>query len=294
MGESAAHRITLGYLTEHYGFDLQPAFASNVTITSLADDVASIRPGALFLAPATAGTELLERAQLHGAYAALLPHSLRAQTRDAEFPMLFAEPTAQQVGQLAADVSGSPSRALAVFAVCGEDADESRAAAVRLADFLHILGNPVAVLSSAGSSSLDRDLHPHYPLNILDVHHLLAVAAEDGAAAVVVSLDHDTLAHDALSGVGVDVAGVSGEDAETTTKADEQASRAATSFGVVPDDDMRVVTRTTESDALATQSSLVFSTEDTRRLSLAIAMVVAAGVGRNTIRSALRVSHEIR
>ena len=117
---------------------------------------------------------------------------------------------------------------------------------------------------------MDRDLHPHYPLNILDVHHLLAVAAEDGAAAMVISLDHDTFARDALSGIGVDVAGVCG------------------------DDDMRVVTRTTESDMLATQSSLVFNTEDTHRLSLAIAMVVAAGVGRNTIRSALRVSHEIR
>ena len=49
VNESIMQRTTLGQLVEHYGWDLVPAFASGVTITSLANDVESVTPGALVI-----------------------------------------------------------------------------------------------------------------------------------------------------------------------------------------------------------------------------------------------------
>lgn len=44
VNESIMQRTTLGQLTEHYGWDLVPSFATSVTITSLANDVESVSP----------------------------------------------------------------------------------------------------------------------------------------------------------------------------------------------------------------------------------------------------------
>lgn len=52
--------------------------------------------------------------------------------------------------------------------------------------------------------------------------------------------------------------------------------------------------RTLESDALARQAAGTLDQEDEQRLSLAIAMVLAAGVHRTNIRSALRMAKELR
>jgi hypothetical protein len=53
------------------------------------------------------------------------------------------------------------------------------------------------------------------------------------------------------------------------------------------------VTRNEESDVFAQQSQIVNGEDGVRRLSLSVAMVLAAGVRRNTIKSALRVSREL-
>ena len=49
VSESMNRRMTLGLLASRYGFDLDPAFATEVTVTSIADDIDSVRPGALFM-----------------------------------------------------------------------------------------------------------------------------------------------------------------------------------------------------------------------------------------------------
>ncbi|EKF16407.1 hypothetical protein B217_02088, partial [Bifidobacterium bifidum IPLA 20015] len=46
-------------------------------------------------------------------------------------------------------------------------------------------------------------------------------------------------------------------------------------------------------DLLAAQAPFASDRDSIRELSLAIAMVMAAGIRRNNIRSALRVSHEL-
>lgn len=53
------------------------------------------------------------------------------------------------------------------------------------------------------------------------------------------------------------------------------------------------VTRSAESDELAELADQIGGNDVQRHLSLSIAMVLAAGVRRGTIKSALRVSHEL-
>ena len=42
VSESMNRRMTLGLLASRYGFDLDPTFATEVTITSIADDIDSV------------------------------------------------------------------------------------------------------------------------------------------------------------------------------------------------------------------------------------------------------------
>lgn len=292
VGESVGGRMTLGYLVSHYGYSLEPSFASNVTITALADDLESIRPGCLYIPAESVDVNRLEEARSRGAYAALIPHAMRGVVDDVEFPLLFAEPTPQQLGALAGDIAGNPSNSLAVFAICGEDADEVQANVVRLADFLHMLGNPVGIISAAGSTSLERSLEMRHPLGILDVQHILSVCSEDGAAAVVLAVDAQTLRSNALQAVNVDVLGDVDmvEDDEARTHVDGLTSR----YGFTMDKQANIITRNQESDVFAEQAQIVRDAAGKRRLSLAVAMVLAAGVRRSNIRSALRVSQELR
>ena len=73
VSESMNRRMTLGHLASQYGFDLDPSFASAVTVTSLADDIDSIRPGALFVPGADVDVRQLVQAQQLGAYGAIVP-----------------------------------------------------------------------------------------------------------------------------------------------------------------------------------------------------------------------------
>ena len=290
VSESVGRRMTLGYLADHYGFGLEPSFAVDVTITALADEVDSISPGSLYIPSKSVDVERLEQARARGAYAALVPHAMREVADSAQLPLLFAEPDARQIGALASDIAGKPSGLLAMFAICGEDGDEVEANVIRLADFLHMLGNPVGVISASGSSSLERRLDLRHPIGVLDVQHTLAVCGEDGAAAAVVALNERALRPDALQSVGVDVLGCVDEEKPQSLAALRQAQR----YGFAAPKQLKVTTRTEESDALASQSALGQRDASERRLSLAIAMTLAAGVRRGNIKSALRVSQELR
>ena len=105
VSESMNRRMTLGLLASRYGFDLDPTSAAEVTITSIADDVESVRPGALFVPSADVDVHQLSQAQEQGAYGAIVPHALRGQTDDIQIPLIYAEPTMGQLGKLVSDMA---------------------------------------------------------------------------------------------------------------------------------------------------------------------------------------------
>lgn len=292
VSESGSRRMTLGDLVERHGFELDPPFATGVTVTCLADDVQSVRPGALYIATDAVSAEDLEQVRRLGAYGALVPRAMRGRVADPGMPLLYADPTEHQLGVIADRMAGSPSAALAVFAVDGTDPASVHDDVRELADFLHMLGNPVGVVCAKDSQSLDRYLDLEYPLGILDMQRTLAVCAEDGAAAMIIAMDAGTLRDDALRSVTVDVVGVGGPPGDEAMR--EHALRACERCGCDLADKGKVVGRTAESDMLAAQAAYTYDRGSNDSLSLAISMTMAAGVRKANIRSALRVSRELR
>ena len=282
VSESMNRRMTLGLLASRYGFDLDPTSAAEVTITSIADDVESVRPGALFVPSADVDVHQLSQAQEQGAYGAIVPHALRGQTDDIQIPLIYAEPTMGQLGKLVSDMAGNPSDALAVFAITGKNREIVESEVRNLADFLHMLGNPVGVISSSDSQSLE------HPLSAIDVQRTMAVCAEDGAAAVILALDEETLREDALQSVSVDVLAC-----DDNGLSDAEVAKLVAKFGCAVGKQTRIAGRTQESDLLAAQAATAYGQTDSRSLSLSIAMVLAAGVRKANIKSALRVSRDL-
>ena len=284
VSESMNRRMTLGLLASRYGFDLDPTFATEVTITSIADDIDSVRPGSLFMPSAPVDEQQLRQAQALGAYGAVVP----GKTEGIQIPVIYAEPTAQQLGRLASELAGSPSDSLAVFAVAGNDAQAVDQGVRDLADFLHMLGNPVGVISSGNSQSLERYLDLNYPLSILDVQRTMAVCAEDGAAAVILALSEETLKDDALQSVSVDVLGC-----DDNGLGEAEIVKSVARFGCTVGKRTHIAVRTQESDVLASQAAVAYGQTNSSALSLSISMVLAAGVRKANIKSALRVSRDL-
>ena len=292
VNEAIARRMTLGHLADQYGLELDPPFCGGVTITSIADDVDSVRPGALYVPAQSVDVKRLAEARDRGAYAALVPPTMRAGAGKPELPLLRARLTPMQLGRIASDIAGTPSNSLAVFVVSTDDPERVEPYVNYAAEFLHMLGNPVGVIKSEGSKSLERELDVHYPMSILDVQQTLSVCVEDGAAAVVIALDDRTLQPDALASVNVDVIGMD----STHILPEDQRSYVdglAERFGFIVDEQTHLTTSDSESDLLAAQAAFAHDRESIRELSLAIAMVMAAGVRKSNIRNALRVSHEL-
>ncbi|MEJ5921078.1 UDP-N-acetylmuramyl peptide synthase [Bifidobacterium thermophilum] len=292
--EAVGLRMTLGDICARYDFELIPGFAGGVTVTSISNDIDSIKPGSLFTPLQDVDAETLHVAHAHGAYAALIPHTSKDLAEQAGYPVIVAEPTPAQIGSLAATMAGDPSKPLAVFAVGGHDDDEVRACTIRLAAFLHMLGNPVGQINAAGSSSLERQLSLSYPLNIYDIQHIMSVCAEDGAAAIIIALEPGTLADHALEGAEVDVVG--SHDTLTADTGHAMLDEWMERYGFsLKDGDRTIRQRDAETDGIAAEAvDGGPGTAEASRLSLAISMVMAAGVRKSNIRSALRVSHEMR
>ena len=345
VDEYSRVRVTLGFAAKNYGFEVVPAFATGVTITSLAHDVRQVRPGCLFVPIGHVDKRQLEAARDAGAYAALVPPEFRNDASSLGLPLLVSSYNPVALGKLACDINGDPSSCIATFAVAGDDDDEIHANVIRLADFLHMLGNPVGIISDSGSMSLQRELSLQYPLHIADVQHTLSVCAEDGAAAVVIALNSATLSKNALQSVNIDVLGAEESSAEKTsaekTSSEESSEEKISSeksepkselksepkselkselkssvektaldympplrqlsfyslrqrYGFASRDHAYCVTRSPESDELAQLADQIGGKDVRKHLSLTIAMVLAAGVRRGTIKSALRVSRELR
>lgn len=294
ISESVSQRMTLGYIQEHYGFDVVPAYASMVTITSLANDPQSVRPGSLYVPAGDADGSrvtrtIVDEAIANGAYAILLDESMRDAMGDEPVPVLYGTPTDRQLSQLASQIAGDPSQTLAVFAVTGTNSQRIAQGVRTLAQFLHMLGNPVGMISADDSQSLERALDLHYPLDPLAVQQTLAVCSEDGAAAVIIAMNDDTLLPEAMEAVSVDVIGYDGVPGPN--EAERFVEESCERFGCEPTDATHIVGRTEESDMMAVQAG--FDHENVRQLSLAISMALAAGIRKNNIRSALRVSKEM-
>lgn len=396
VDEFSRTRVTLGFAAQQYGFEVIPSFASGITITSLACDVRNVKPGCLFIPANRADKRQLEAARDAGAYAAMVTPEFRSEAMSVGIPLLVSSNNPVTLGKLACDVNNDPSSFIATFAVAGDDDDEVYANVIRLADFLHMLGNPIGVISAAGSNSLQRELDLEYPLGIVDIQHNLSVCVEDGAAAVVIALNSATLKKDALQSVNIDVLGVESNNAlamagsldlyksdsssqaiehsggdlaydsslanskdksqasgalEAKSKVDansedlqysqySQYSRESKSkessesliysnkkddskidskndskigessiksarpvmsfynlqqrYGFISHERSYCVMRSRESDELAALADQIGGKSVSKHLSLSIAMVLAAGVRRGTIKSALRVSHELK
>ncbi|EPI48072.1 hypothetical protein HMPREF1583_00191 [Gardnerella vaginalis JCP8151B] len=393
VDEFSRTRVTLGFAAQQYGFEVIPSFASGITITSLACDVRNVKPGCLFIPANRVDKRQLEAARDAGAYAAMVTPEFRSEAMGVGIPLLVSSNNPVTLGKLACDVNNDPSSFIATFAVAGDDDDEVYANVIRLADFLHMLGNPIGVISAAGSNSLQRELDLEYPLGIVDIQHNLSVCVEDGAAAVVIALNSATLKKDALQSVNIDVLGVesnnalamagsldlyksdsssqaiersggdlvydsslanskdksqasgtleakskvdaNSEDSQNSqdsheskskessesliysnkkddskidykndSKIDESSIKSARPvmsfynlqqrYGFISHERSYCVMRSRESDELAALADQIGGKSVSKHLSLSIAMVLAAGVRRGTIKSALRVSHELK
>jgi hypothetical protein len=285
VSESIAQRVTLGILAERYGFEIDPQFAANVTVTSISDTTDTVIPGSLFICDGRIAD--LAHAAQSGAYAALVPRKLKGQCPEVGIPLMYGEIDDHTLGSLANGLAGDPSNAMAVFALTGTDDGVIDADVAQLAEFLHMLGNPVAVISATGSTSMTRTLNLTYPLGILDMQRVLSVCAEDGVAAVVIAMNEATLRHHALEFVNVDVLGAEhadlGEDLRTVK------SR----YSFVADQALAITTTTGESDAMAADAPAMFDIMRLGHMSLAISMVLAAGVRRNNVINALRVANNL-
>ena len=382
VDEFSRTRVTLGFAAQQYGFEVIPSFASGITITSLACDVRNVKPGCLFIPANRVDKRQLETARDAGAYAAMVTPEFRSEAMSVGIPLLVSSNNPVTLGKLACDVNNDPSSFIATFAVAGDDDDEVYANVIRLADFLHMLGNPIGVISAAGSNSLQRELDLEYPLGIVDIQHNLSVCVEDGAAAVVIALNSATLKKDALQSVNIDVLGVesnnalamagsldlyksdsssqaiehsggdlaydsslanskdksqasgtleaksrvdaNSEDSQdshdskskessesliySNKKDDSKIDKSSTKsvrpvmsfynlqqrYGFISHERSYCVMRSRESDELAALADQIGGKSVSKHLSLSIAMVLAAGVRRGTIKSALRVSHELK
>lgn len=390
VDEFSRTRVTLGFAAQQYGFEVIPSFASGITITSLACDVRNVKPGCLFIPANRVDKRQLEAARDAGAYAAMVTPEFRSEAMSVGIPLLVSSNNPVTLGKLACDVNNDPSSFIATFAVAGDDDDEVYANVIRLADFLHMLGNPIGVISAAGSNSLQRELDLEYPLGIVDIQHNLSVCVEDGAAAVVIALNSATLKKDALQSVNIDVLGVESNNAlamagsldlyksdsssqaiersggdlvydssfanskdksqasgtleaksrvdansedsqdshdskskessesliysnkkddskidyKNDSKIDKSSTKSARPvmsfynlqqrYGFISHERSYCVMRSRESDELAALADQIGGKSVSKHLSLSIAMVLAAGVRRGTIKSALRVSHELK
>ncbi|MBW3087771.1 UDP-N-acetylmuramyl peptide synthase [Bifidobacterium sp. 82T24] len=289
LSEASTEHLTVSDLRERYGLITDSKACGKVTVTSLADDMASVTPGALAMPRSDEiDADTILEAERRGAYAVLLPLSAQRFGFRGNIPVLYGDLSTVEQGQMAADISGHPSNSIAVFLLVGERTSQQVS---DLAGLLHVLGNPVGQISLRHSTSLERHLVEDYPLGVLDVERMLSVFVEDGASAVVIGADEQTLAEGALSAVVVDVCALSEPDDPLSPQ--PSLKEAMDRYGVVLRERTHVAHRTAETDDMARHYEGAVDEASDRRLSLAIAMVMKAGVRKGNIRSALRVTKEM-
>ncbi len=182
-----------------------------------------------------------------------------------------------------------------------------------LYDLLHYLGNPLGVIDKRGGISLERELHLHTPLSPIDIQRMLFVMVEDGATSVIIHIDDSTLEALSLTKVDVDVYTNTVQETFNVPELGTQHSFRPRKTKHDEEEDLRRVARQNVQPYGATihdQTMCVETTDDARdlvrealgdddsdrfeNLATAVSMVLAAGVKRNSVKSALQLSHEMK
>lgn len=209
VNEAITGHLTVGDIRRRYGINVSGPHSDAVTLTSVADALEDITPGALYLSSSTHyDSRIVHAAAKRGAYAIAFMISDKTEAHnipvETEIPVIYAALSNKQRAGIASELAGNPAQLLAVFAVQG-----SRSVFVmrELYDILHYLGNPLGVIDHRGGVSLDRELWLKTPLSPLDVQRMLYVMVEDGATSVIVHVDDSVLEAEALSEVGIDIYG---------------------------------------------------------------------------------------
>lgn len=287
--DSGSSNITIQLLREQYGIETLHHDYGPVTITSIALSLDDVTQGSLYIPSKQAISEdpYFMQAQSRGAYAVLVDRQTVVDSAQISIPVLFGSLSAQELGTLAATLYHYPAQAIAIFAIIGQHTERY---ASQLAYILHILGNPVGVISSTMTKSLDSDLHTHMPLSSVAMQKLLSVIVEDGAAAAVISVDQQTLQRGALSCIGVDICALIRDEDHIGHAG---INEAAAYYGAVIGEKIAIATRTADSDELAELFKPHADSDELAVLSTCLAMVMAAGVRKNNIRSALKVAKEM-
>ena len=186
-------------------------YGRDITITSLTDDTVAASPGGLYLGHGDGDIPAeIRNAQAQGAYCILFPSSVSKVISQKELqsaatvPVLFGDLNQFDLGRLAHMLAGRPTDTLATFGVVGSQATY---ASDSLAQLLHLLGNPIGVIDSRRSFSLERELTCTYPLNPIDTEMIRSQMLEDGVNTVVLTINDRTFKRGALSQVGLDVCG---------------------------------------------------------------------------------------
>ena len=283
IGDVAVTPVTIEYLKKNYSARIDDTFTNLVTLTSVSAQLSDVTPGCLYVpchserASAEGLTANLEAAVERGAYAVVLPEALpfRINTKDVGVPVLFAPAMDEHLGELAAYMAGEPSESIAVFVVFGEKAQVT---AQKVATLLHILGNPVGLISRESSYSLNRAMTFRFPLSAAVVQRTLAVMLEDGVTALAIVAD-DT-AFDLYALAGIHFSESSGVALGATTLP------SATHY----DPETHEVTTGMYSHDLAQLQSTIPLTDDADRMS--VSMILGAGITLDSIRQALSVAEE--
>lgn len=287
--ESRITSVTIQQLRESYGIEVHHNDCGPVTITSLATSLEEVTQGSLYIPSeqAIASDPSCIQATQRGAYAVLVRRDMPIDVAQVSIPVLYGTLSEQELGAIAALLHHHPAQNIAIFAIIGQ---HTARYAQQLAYILHILGNPVGVICESAVKSLDSDVHMAMPMNAIDVQRMLGVIVEDGAAAAVIGVDQQTLQRGALATVGLDICALIQDDHKLgSTGINETAAY----YGAVISEQIAIATPNADSDELARVLKPHGETQELAVLSTCIAMVMAAGVRKNNIRSALKVAKEM-
>ncbi|TCD53970.1 hypothetical protein EJ419_05945 [Alloscardovia theropitheci] len=355
VSETISEHTTIGDIRRRYGIKTVGTQHDAVTLTSVADALEDITPGALYISSTSEyDSRIVHAAARRGAYAVVFMLEDKAQSQiapiDMEIPVLFADMHNDERARIAADLAGEPSRSLAVFAVQGDslswdteeidhadgvsdndsDSDTNISADItvpdteatprvrssvitELYDLLHYLGNPLGIIDRRGGISLERELSLPTPLSPLDIQRMLYVMVEDGATSVIIDVDDEVLQSLALTKVNVDVytntvnetynvpqIGPQHTFLTRKSKHDEVedlrrlARQNIQPYGAEIRDNTMCVEATDDSRELVREVLGEINERQYENIATAVAMVLAAGVKRNSVKSALRLSYEMK
>ncbi|WP_418969801.1 hypothetical protein [Alloscardovia omnicolens] len=315
VSESITEHITIGDIRRRYGISAVGLRQDGVTLTSVADALEDITPGALYISStAQYDPRIVHAAAKRGAYAIVFMVAESADNQvvpvETEIPVLFAQLNNGERARIAADMAGDPSAALAVFAVQG---DREGQVIEQLYDILHYLGNPMGVIDARGGMSLDRELSISTPFSPLDIQRMLFVMAEDGATSVIIHVDDAVLESLALTSVSIDVYTNTIHEAFNVPEIEPRrsflnrksvedngeelkklAQQNLHTFGAQIREATRCVETTDDARALVREVLGESTAASHHEIATAVTMILAAGVKRNSIKSALRLAREMK